>query len=144
MRIFIISLVLVFLAVFARAQTDLTPLERVQFWTSCEPIKLDFSFLNVDAALHTTEQELETILQDRLRAANLKADLSSVILAVNITYIGLNFTIEFTLLNTENVAPPIWTFSLNSIGDDYPFVHILTGIIDEFIADYLRVNAASC
>jgi len=130
--------------------------ERFQLWTDCEPLRLQV-FLNMHAdtgAIGLTQEAVEIAVRSRLRAARIyDADAFKADLRVSVTTAGPAFHIDLKLFkfvtdwqSEELKKAPTWsTGGTGMHGGNGGFIlDIIDQYTDEFIDEYLRVNADAC
>ena len=126
-----------------------------QLWNACRPTHLVVQGLNNDAAeMGLTKERIETLARSRLRAARIyRNSLFETYLYVRITVISRAFATEikfkkylFDPISEENYHAPTWTAeSVGTHGQNASFIlQGLSELVDEFIDEYLRVNAEAC
>ena len=143
--------------------------DRFQLWAACASVRLLVEDLTKDAAkigLH--KKDIETAVRSRLRGARIYDDDALSWLSktsrvyVNVAVVGRAFNVNVDLLRSVEVLLPYWhspegigplvgyaaTWSAGSTGTHSNHSsYILSSIaleIDNFIDEYLRVNADAC
>ena len=129
-------------------------LERFQLLTNCTPIDLVVEGLSDDAAdIRLTTERIRTIAESRLRAARLYDSASSLNLYVRIGVVGPAFSteVEFRKVLLDAVSASVFTAStweesrLGTHGGDAGYIlQGLSELLDDFVLNYLRVNADAC
>ena len=157
MRIFVVSLMLVLLPTisWARAPADLDPYEAFQLWTGCEAVDLFVYLQKNDTEIDLTEEEIEIAVRSRLRSARIyNEDTLHPVLLVTVHVVGNAFSIEVAFAKVVSDVDfsdkggfgTTWkTGSAGTHSNDAN--RLLTSVsqdIDEFLDEYLRVNADSC
>ena len=131
--------------------------ERFRLWSACLPMSLIVESFSDRAAFGLTEQAVLTTARSRLRAARIydDGDASRILaLTINIlndepgrqTY-GLGF--QYLKLMTDAASGEInlaisWDSGSVGYGDHVFVLAKVSERIDEFIDEYLRVNADAC
>ena len=140
----------------AAAAADVSWYDRFQLWSSCEPLSMLVVPLSTQE-IGLEPQALQTAVSSRLRAARLLKipnDLTEgPVLSVGIQLNPTAFAINVSLLKSvkdlasgETASTTTWetsSFGTHAGRPDF----ILNGVsqhMDQFIDDYLRVNAAAC
>ena len=157
MRIFVVTLLLVFLAIPVRGETAdyLDPHEAFQLWTGCEPVGLYVILDMDDTEIDLTEEEIERAARSRLRSARLydkEAEALNLFVIVNVFDVAFTTDVEFEKsLSDLRFSEEEWwgvTWATGYIGVHGDLSnYILSAVsqsMDEFLDDYLRVNADSC
>lgn len=157
MRIFIVSFGMVLLAIAVRAEAPdhLDPFEAFQLWTGCQPVYLSVGLETSKTEIDLTEEAVEIATRSRLRSARLYADeWTGVAIFVTINVFDVAFNIDVELFKTlvdrefagrEGIGITWGTGFTGTHGNDSNY--ILTSVsqlIDEFLDEYLRVNADAC
>ena len=124
--------------------------ERFSLWTDCQPVML----LNRINARGLTE-EIPNLVEGRLRSARFYSEtLSEVLLIVDVdvdVVSGFQWYVRLAILkfffdplSGEDGAAITWRRSDHGSGDAERARSVLSDMLDEFIAEYLRVNADAC
>ena len=138
----------------AAAQTEVTALERFQLFNNCEPMFLVVENLDSgELEIGLTEQRLQAAAESRLRGARLYTSTRGPYLYVNINTFSVAFSVklEYNKLlfdAASGSAYPATTWEVGSTGThgrnaEY-IVSVLSGLLDQFLTEYLRVNEAAC
>ncbi len=163
-------LVLAFLVVPSTGQDALSGLrpddrkgvERFQLFNACRPMLLSIaSLVNDEASIGLTEVDLQAAVESRLRAARLFAPIGlegmnktdAAMLDVNVHVAGRTFGI--TVKYQKVVRDKFGLFGRAATwatggtggrhgGDAGYILSRLSRYLDQFLADYLRVNEAAC
>ena len=158
MRIYIISMVLVLLATISRAEAPdhLGSKDAFELWTGCDPVQLIVDLQKNDAPdLYLTREQIEIAVRSRLRSARVfTEDEGFPFLFVLVAVVDNAFSIDVLLVKllTDGVySNHSWggsSWKTDGIGTHTNDAnYILSSVsqnIDEFLDEYLRVNAASC
>lgn len=152
-RILPLAAAALFLAAPASAE-EVSDLDRFSLWSACKPMRLAVESLDQDAAdIGLAKDAIETAVRSRLRGARLYDAEGLEFLAVTVTVAGRAFAvlIEYHKLVLDPASKQIYpaeTWSTGSVGThggdaSYVLSSVSQGT-DEFIDEYLRVNAESC
>ena len=157
MRIFLISLLLVLLATISKAEAPdhLDPDEAFQLWTGCQPVGVVVGLNKGETEINLTEEKIEAAVRSRLRSARLYAAEGSgvsIIVLVDVLKIAFNIDVAFQKFVSDVAFSEQFDFGTTwmtgGIGiHSYNANFILSSIsqyIDEFLDEYLRVNADAC
>ena len=157
MRIFLVSLLLVLLAISSRAEVPdhLGSKDAFNLWTGCKPVGLVASLEKHETEIDLTEDEIEIATRSRLRSARLYAEeLTFPFLLVSVHVVGNAFSVDVALLKPlvdrvfsgREWGGITWaTGSTGTHGTNSNYIlSSVSKYIDEFLDDYLRVNADSC
>ena len=123
-------------------------------WTKCATLDLVIAELDEEeTAFGLTANRIETLVRSRLRAARIYDSDKFEYLFVEVVVVGEAFLVHFDfnkVLDDRRTGlvrlAPTWAYSVlgtHGRSDDY----ILAGVsevADQFVDEYLRVNAASC
>ncbi len=151
-----VSLLFVLLAIPVAAQDSVTDRLRFKLWTDCAPLLLVVEDLPPDAVdIGLTRQSIETLVGSRLRAAQIySTEGGTPYLHVNLSVRGGNHSIVFkvgknvTDSNYSLLSGYATTWSRENGGTYGENIELLQQSIseftDEFVEEYLRVNADSC
>ncbi len=151
-----VSLLFVLLAIPVAAQDSVTDRLRFKLWTDCTPLLLVVDDLPPDAAgIGLTRQSVETLVRNKLRAAQIYSTTGGTpYLHVNVSVKAGDHSIVFKF--GKNVTDSKYsllsgyatTWSRENGGTHGENVELLRQSIseftDEFVDEYLRVNADSC
>jgi len=129
--------------------------DRFSLWNDCKPVDLTVQYLHKEAAdIGLTREEVEAAVRSRLRAARLyDPDEKRVYLNVQVSVLGVAFGIDLSLMKimidlvsgehgfaaTERIR----IIGINGQGSGYVLSN-LSKQMDQFIDEYLRVNASAC
>ena len=139
----------------------LASFDRFELWNACKPVRLfvyptgsEEDLSDNASKIGLTEERIETLVRSRLRAARIyDADVYSPYLYVNVNVFNITFSInlEFKKLVIDTVSreqgtAKTWGIrSTGTHGRDAGFIlQAVSEHTDEFIDEYLRVNAKSC
>lgn len=138
----------------AAAQTEVTALDRFRLFNDCRPLFLIVEDLSDDAVdIGLTRERLQFAVESRLRSARLYTSTPFPFLAVTVTVLGVTFNVTVKYFKqTVDVAsgesspsPTWWRHSTGTHGRDPEFiVSALSGYMDQFLTEFLRVNEAAC
>ena len=161
-RICPMILAVVSLAGSPAAGQEITNTDLFQLWNDCEPIDLVID-LSGDAKKNgLTKQRIQTMAESRLRSARIYSHTLGAHLYVNVNYADFNTeagafeaSVSFNpIVNRDwsvdhpakkNFATTWDNTYLGVSGGNSGFImQTLSEQIDEFINEYLRVNAGSC
>ena len=145
---------------FVQAQ-EVSDLDKFQLWNNCAEIRLVFEGLQAEAAEFNLRQEdIETAVRSRLRGARIYTenwfdDNGSAVpyLYINVNTVDFAFNISVDL--NKRVLDPIsgqpgfaetWQRGLVGMhsNDASYIISAVSQYTDQFIDEYLRVNAAAC
>ena len=130
--------------------------DRFKLWNNCQPVNLVVEPLRKDAAdIGLTEDAVRIAVRSRLRAARLYDASASSILYVNVTVVGLAFSIfvQYNKWMVDRVSGEGGLSSdiLGLVGstgthgqDSGVILSYVSRHTDEFIDEYLRVNEDAC
>ena len=139
----------------AQAVSDL---DRFELFNACRPMRLVVEGLKSDAqAFGLTKERIQLAAESRLRAARLytdsreKANYALLYININVVVRAFDITVGYqkwvTDLATNSNGPAItwFTGSTGTHGGDAGFIiQSLSGYLDKFLAEYLRVNESAC
>ena len=134
---------------------EVTDVDRFQLFNNCEPMGLLVEGLRDDAAdIGLTEERVHVAVESRLRGARLyTSDQSRPYLYVNVAVVGSSFNASlyynkqfFDLASGLSSKAVTWFISSTGMhGQDSAYiVSSLSGPLDKFITEYLRVNESAC
>ena len=142
---------------------DVSERDRFQLWYGCSPVRLAVENLSNDAGkIGLRKENIETAVRSRLRSARIYDDNAFPILYINANVTGRAFSITIEFIRRVEVLLPDWeeqggirslvdyasvwvTGSTGTHGRDSNFIlSSATRHADEFIDEYLRVNADAC
>lgn len=130
-----------------------------ELFTSCQPVSLVVESLGTDAEkIVLTRTDIINAVESRLRAARIYTDKSLqpyISIAVNV--VGQAFSIDFQLhkalydrgIGLAGLAPT-WSKVLTGTHGNRGYesgsyiLSLLSRLLDEFLAEYLRVNEKAC
>lgn len=129
--------------------------ERFQLYTECKPVALVIEGLPDDAkSIKLTKDRVRIAVESRLRSARLyDSTVSAPHLYVNINVVrsGYSIGVQFSKMlydSTTTLTYPAITWEIGSAGThgrDAGFIlSNLSEHIDEFLAEYLRLNESAC
>ena len=138
--------------------------DRFQLWNACRPVGLVVEGLSDDAGeIGLRQSDIETAVRSRLRGARIYHETAREYLYVRVTVVGPAYSIEVGLNRHVEVWLPHWvkpeemgplagfatTWDLGSTGTHgrTGAAFILSSVslhTDEFVDEYLRVNADAC
>ena len=138
---------------------EVTDVDRFKLFNNCEPMRLLVEGLRDDAAdIGLTEERLQVAVESRLRGARLYTSdrgspLGSPLLYVSVSVVGssfntsLHYNKQFIDL-ASGISSTAITWFISSTGvhgqDSAYIVSSLSGPLDKFITEYLRVNESAC
>ena len=152
-RILPLAAAALFLAAPASAE-EVSDHDRFMLWSACKPLRLVVESLDQDAAdIGLAKDAIETAVRSRLRGARLYDAGGFEFLYVNVAVVGQAYSMRIAYhklvldFASEQIYPTeTWhTGSVGTHGGDAGYV--LSSVsrgVDEFIDEYLRVNAGSC
>ena len=161
MNRFAILLILTSLCFYSPASADYgserveSRIDRFELWNKCEPLGLVAETLSDDAAkIGLTREVVLKAVRSRLRAARLYSDQSpGNYFYVNITVVGKSFSVSIAyyklvmdLASAEFFPAITWRRGITGMhgrSSSYILSSVSEGM-DEFIDEYLRVNASAC
>lgn len=139
----------------ATAQIDL--LDRFKLYNACRPMEvLVEDFPNEARGLGLTRQGFEVAAESRLRAARLysedRNENGGAYLYLMTTVVSRAFTVEVhykkVVTDDFQIAVPASTWRdgfIGTYGRDASYImSSLSELLDQFLAEYLRVNEAEC
>lgn len=130
--------------------------DRFQLFNNCEPMALVVEGLSNSAAdIRLTEERLQFAAESRLRGTRLFTTASGVnsYLYVNVNVVGRAFSISveykkrvLDIASDEANFAATWeSAAVGTHGRDAEgVVSVLSGFLDEFLTEYLRVNESAC
>ena len=160
MRIRIIWFVL--LAIVATPQADralaqeseVNPTDRFQLFNECRPMSLIVEGLPTAAAeIGLNKASIQAAVESRLRSARLYSEdrVPYLYVAVNVVEMAFNISLDYNKLVDDpasDVTGPaaLWKSSaLGTHGGDSSYIlSSISGIMDGFLVEYLRVNESAC
>ena len=137
--------------------------DRFKLWNGCRPVDLVVEGLTDDSGkigLH--HEDINTAVRSRLRGARIYDDDASPYLYVNVHVVGRAYAINFEFIRYVEVAIPSWlkpegmgqltgfapTWVRGSTGTHGSSAGFILSAVarhsDEFVDEYLRVNADAC
>ena len=133
----------------------ITDLDRFKLWNNCEPMMLVVEKLSDDATeIGLTREAVLTTVRSRLRAARLYSDqhfVSGLYVNVNVVSQSVNVYFGYRKLVRDFASGVDFfaiTWHIGSSGihsQDSSFIlSSVSQLMDNFIDDYLRVNASAC
>ena len=145
---------------FVQAQ-EVSDRDKFQLWNNCAEIRLVVEGLQAEAAeFNLRKEDIETAVRSRLRGAriyteNLLDDNGSAVpyLYINVNTVGfaLNINAELEkmvldLASGQFGSAATWSTGVTGThGDDASYIiSAVSQYTDQFIDEYLRVNAAAC
>ena len=139
----------------AAAQTEVTAHERFQLFNNCGPMYLIVEGLRGgELEIGLTEQRLQAAVESRLRGARLYSSTARtpyLYVNVNLFSVAFSLRVEYKKLlldgasGTSYVATTWEAAGTGTHGRNPEFiVSTLSGYMDEFLTEYLRVNEAAC
>lgn len=138
----------------AQDSTAPTHVDRVKLWLACKPIGLVVDSRAAKTGL--TEERIVTLVRSRLRAARIyrpREDVFAPFLYVNVNVSGLAFHVSFKLfkpvldiISGKSVTAVMWyDGTTGTHGRDAGYIlQSVSERTDQFIDEYLRVNAEAC
>ena len=139
----------------AAGQTEVTAYDRFRLFNNCEPMFLVVENLDSgELEIGLTEQRLQAAAESRLRGARLYSSTRGtpyLYVNINTFSVAFNVILEYKklLFDAASVSSyPATTWRVGSTGThgrnaEY-IVSVLSGLLDEFLTAYLRVNEAAC
>ena len=130
-----------------------------RLWNGCAPIKLDVRLSGEAADIGLTEEHIQTLAESRLRVARLYDAAVLPFLYVRVSVLvsenrrGGTFSIDVTfnkylrdgVSDRDGYAATWDTGGHGTHGGDADFIlQGVSGYLDEFILEYLRVNETAC
>ena len=141
----------------AQAQDTVSRRDRFELFNACRPMGLVIEDLSDHAAtIGLTRVTLQAAAESRLRVARLysndytKTNHSYLYVNVNVVRASWNIFVQYNKVLTDEFgvsgASATWYIGSNGThgGDAGYIVSSLSQHLDEFLADYLRVNEAAC
>ena len=129
------------------------PFERFQFYNACRPVGLLVEELPRDAKkIGLSTKAVRLAAESRLRAARLYTDTPTSWLLVKVLVLGDAFSVSVSfakwVTDRSGLSGPAPTWSSRGLGthageSTYIRSH-LSDYLDEFLNEYLRVNAEAC
>ncbi len=131
---------------------------RFDLFGSCRPMRLVVEFLSPDAqAVGLTKERIQLAAESRLRAARLYTESweegNYAYLYININVVGPAYSISVQYkkqvtdrVNNSNGTATTWDTGITGThgGNANHIVQHLSGRLDLFLANYLRVNESAC
>lgn len=138
-----------------QAQDVLAPerIDRFNLFTYCFPLSLVIErFDSNHASAGVTKDAVRIAVESRLRSARIYDAESDLFLYVNLGVINNAYSIEVSLMKLlEDPASGITNYgqtwrsgSFGTFGDADFLISGLSGLVDEFLVEYLRVNEPYC
>ena len=132
-----------------------------QLWNDCDPIRLLVELLPEGAKkIGMTRERIQTMAESRLRAARIYSPIGIGYLYVNLNYLDTNAGAYNLIASFKPLVYRDWigdhiakknsastwdsTYLGVSAGNSVFIMQTISEQIDEFINEYLRVNADSC
>ena len=131
--------------------------ERFQLFNNCEPMYLlVFDFNNIENAenIGLTKERVQFAVESRLRGARLfRSGTGTPFLRVSVNFSGVAYTVSADYY--KRLSDPVsggsgfaltWeTGSVGTHGGRAEFIlSSLSGLLDKFLTEYLRVNESAC
>ena len=150
------ALALSLLAQEAIGETMEEQLARFYLFTNCEPMHLVVESLDSDdKEFGLSKEALQAAAESRLRSARLYTEggLVDIYLYVNVSVVGAAFHISVELnkylydnySDDSGFSSTWWTGVTGTHGQDPGFIlSSLSGQLDRFLVEYLRVNEEAC
>ncbi len=138
------------------ATEEVSVRDRFKLWNDCQPIGLAVEELPEDAKeIGLTKERIQTAVESRLRVAGIyDSDLigAEFWIYVNVNVVGRGYSISFdfiTLVRRPTLgygSAAIWNSGgTGTHGGDGGFIlQYVSEYTDQFINEYLRVNADAC
>lgn len=148
----ILALAVVVLTLAATATGQVTDRDRFQLFDYCRPMSLVVEQLPPDAAgIGLTEQSIQNLVESRLRSARLyDTNRPLTYLYVNVNVVGRAIGIELEFVRSARVLETdiiglATTWDSGTVGlhgrDARFILTVVSGLMDKFLVEYLRVNA---
>ena len=131
-------------------------IDRFELWNDCKPIGLLVEGLNDDAEkIGLTKKAIETAVRSRLRGARIyddKVSLPQLYVSVHVVGSAYSISLNFDKLVSDPISgesgrATTWRTGAagthGRIGGGF-ILNGIRGYVDEFIDEYLRVNAKAC
>ena len=152
------------LTVTSASAEEVNDWDRFELWNACRPVYLVVEGLSADAGeIGLRQGDIETAVRSRLRGARIYNEAAREYLYVRVTVVGPAYNIDVRLQRHVEVWLPFWvkpeemgplsgfaaTWDSASTGTHgrTGAAFILSNVslhTDEFIDEYLRVNADAC
>ena len=135
------------------AQTEVTAYQRFELFNNCRPMWLMVWYpLRGPADFLSTIERLKFAAESRLRGARLYESTMSVpVLYVRVGAVGRAYHVALEyhkqvvdVATDEAYSARTWHVGGTGIGDVDSIVSTLTGFLDQFLTEYLRVNEEAC
>ena len=156
----LVLLATLLLAATASRAEDVRESDRFQLWNGCLPTVLLVEDLHTDAAdIGLSKVDVETSVRSRLRAARLYVDGADyeasafTYFYVNVGVVGQAYGMDIQYVkylydSTSDTFHSAITWDRGSIGTHGGDANFILGglarLVDQFIDEYLRVNADAC
>ena len=130
-----------------------TALERFQLYNECRPVGLVVEPFPRDAKkIGLSEKDVWRLAESRLRAARLYTPVRGPMLYVTVNVMDRAFSVSLAYLkwvtDKSGLSGPATTWSVRGLGTHASgATYIKSGLsdyLDEFLNEYLRVNAQAC
>ena len=135
---------------------EVTLSDRLRLWGDCQPFFFNIDFNEQNSTFDQPIEEIEIVVRSRLRSARLYTELDEGMrLIVSIRTVRSAFHISFKfqkLFRDDTISDryllPVTTWEAGTLGvhanDSNRILQEVSWHIDQFIDEYLRVNADSC
>ena len=144
--------------------TSLSDIDAFKLWNECAPIELLVEGLSDDAAdIDLTRERIQTLVESRLRVARLYDGAAlllftpylyvrvNVVVSEDLSFGAFNIAVFFHKILRDVVSDWNWfavTWFTGAVGahtGDADFIlQAVSGQVDQFILEYLRVNETAC
>lgn len=151
-----ILLVILLTASTVQAQA-ISDWDRFRLFNACRPMNLVVEDLSSDAqAVGLTRERIQLAAESRLRAARLytesreKANRAYLYISIHVLGRAHSITVNYNkwvtdLANNSNGLATTWVTGGTGTHDTAGFIiQYLSSYLDEFLAEYLRVNEPAC
>ena len=150
-----VSFGLLALAMATAPVQDVTDFDRFQLFNNCEPMGLVVGIHPDGAAdIDLTEERVQFAVESRLRGARLfksDPDVDYLFLSVNVVGAGFSVLLKY---NKKLLDPASGIVGVSATWDNGKtgthggsaefVVSSLSGLLDKFLTEYLRVNESAC
>ena len=150
----VLGLVALTLSFPASGETFEERLNRFQLFAECRPMRLTVEDLLPDAAeIGLTSESIQTAAESRLRAARLFSPESRQYLYITTNVVGHGFSISvrynkvlYDPLTDQRLSATTWDTVVTGThsGDASYILSSLSGRLDQFLVEFLRVNEEAC
>ena len=127
--------------------------DRFRLFNDCKPMTLNVLYVQTEVDIGLTKERLRFAAESRLREARLFKANDHPLLVVNVNLVGAAFGISLKyqkividIATKESTLATTWdSATAGTHGGRTDFViSNLSGLLDQFLTEYLRVNESAC